>query len=276
MNDFIIETKNVGCKVGHKYLLKDINWQVKEGERWVVFGMNGSGKTTLLSIIAGFRHYTEGEVRVFGEPLSNERILNVRRQVGWVSASFFDKYYSREAVMDIVLSGKFGTLGVGDEITLADRRLARRLLAELGLARRSDYTFDMLSKGERQNVLIARALFPKPRILVLDEPCTGLDIYNREYLFQTLTQLADRETLSIIYVTHYLEEIKPIFEKSLLLKNGHVFAKGLTEELFTNEKISDFLNHPVAIEKDEDALMQIKVLNVEPKIADFCWNSEEE
>lgn len=270
MNDFIIETKNVGCKVGHKYLLKDINWQVKEGERWVVFGMNGSGKTTLLSIIAGFRHYTEGEVRVFGEPLSNERILNVRRQVGWVSASFFDKYYSREAVMDIVLSGKFGTLGVGDEITLADRRLARRLLAELGLARRSDYTFDMLSKGERQNVLIARALFPKPRILVLDEPCTGLDIYNREYLFQTLTQLADRETLSIIYVTHYLEEIKPIFEKSLLLKNGYVFAKGLTEELFTNEKISDFLNHPVAIEKDEDALMQIKVLNVEPKIADFC------
>ena len=146
-------------------------------------------------------------------------------------------------------------------------------MKELGLERRADYTFDMLSKGERQNVLIARALFPKPEILVLDEPCTGLDIYNREYLFQTLEQLSESKKLSIIYVTHYLEEIKPIFDQALLLKNGHIFATGSTADLFTNERISDFLDRPVAITKDQQQMMQIQVLNVEPRLTEFLRES---
>lgn len=275
MTDCLIEAKNVSRKIGRRYLLKDINWQIKAGDRWVVFGMNGSGKTTLLSIIAGFCHYTEGELLMFGEPLTNERLLTSRQRIGWVSASFFDKYYSKEMVLDIVLSGKFGTFGIGEAITLAERKLAKNLLAELGLERQADFTFDMLSKGERQNVLIARALFAKPKILVLDEPCTGLDIYHREYLFQTLETLSENKNLAIIYVTHYLEEIKPIFNKSLLLKNGRIFAKGATDEIFTNERISAFLDHPVVIERDKNAVMQIRILDVKPKITDFLWEFKE-
>lgn len=212
---------------------------------------------------------------MFGEPLTNERLLTSRQRIGWVSASFFDKYYSKEMVLDIVLSGKFGTFGIGEAITLAERKLAKNLLAELGLERQADFTFDMLSKGERQNVLIARALFAKPKILVLDEPCTGLDIYHREYLFQTLETLSENKNLAIIYVTHYLEEIKPIFNKSLLLKNGRIFAKGATDEIFTNERISAFLDHPVVIERDKNAVMQIRILDVKPKITDFLWEFKE-
>ena len=96
----ILEVKNLSCRVGYKYLLKDINWQVNAGEHWVVFGMNGSGKTTLLSIIAGFKHYTGGEINIFGKKLSNENILSVRKRIGWVSASFFDKYYSKEVNLE--------------------------------------------------------------------------------------------------------------------------------------------------------------------------------
>ena len=273
MSEYVIEAKNVSCKVGYKYLLKDVSWQVKRGERWVVFGMNGSGKTTLLSILAGFRHFTEGTVAIFGAPLDNEHILEVRRRIGWVSASFFDKVFHKEAVLDIVLSGKFGTIGVGEPITLADRRLAKALLTELGLERRADYTFDMLSKGERQNVLIARALFPKPEILILDEPCTGLDIYHRAYLFETLEQLAESRRLSIIYVTHYLEEIKPMFEQALLLKNGRIFAAGPTESLFNDEQMSAFLERPAAITRDQQGMMQIEVLNVKPRIMAFLRDS---
>ena len=273
MKDNIMEAENISCKVGYRYLLKDIDWQIQEGDRWVVFGMNGSGKTTLLSIMAGFRHYTEGRLRIFGKSISNENILGMRKQIGWVSASFFDKYYSKESVMDIVLSGKYGTLGIGADITLAERKQAKKLLQELGLERQGDHTFDMLSKGERQNVLIARALFPKPRILVLDEPCTGLDIYNREYLFKVMEQLADQEKLTIIYVTHYLEEIKPIFEKSLLLKNGRIFASGSTAELFTDERISAFLDRQVMIKKDEQAMMTIHIPNVEPKMTELLYEN---
>ena len=92
MSEYVIDLEHVSCKAGYKYLLRDVNWQVKPAEHWVVFGMNGSGKTTLLSMIAGFKHYTGGTIKVFGEEFSNDNILAIRRRVGWVSSSFFDRY----------------------------------------------------------------------------------------------------------------------------------------------------------------------------------------
>ena len=176
MSEYVIDLEHVSCKAGYKYLLRDVTWQVKPGEHWVVFGMNGSGKTTLLSMIAGFKHYTGGTIKVFGEEFSNDNILAIRRRVGWVSSSFFDRYYAQESALNIVLSGKYGTLGLGEDIALTDVLLAKNLLGELKLGDKVDRTFDMLSKGERQNVLIARALFADPDILILDEPCNGLDV----------------------------------------------------------------------------------------------------
>lgn len=266
--NIIIQLQQVSCKVGNKYLLNDINWIVKEGEHWVIFGMNGSGKTTLLSIIAGFRQYTTGLVQLFGQQFDCDTVLNMRKKVGWVSSSFFDKYYTKEAVIDIVLSGKYGTLGINGQINVSDRKRAKELLNELGLKRQSEYIFDMLSKGERQNVLIARALFSSPEILVLDEPCTGLDIYNREYLFKTLEALSEKK-LTIIYVTHYLEEIKPMFDKCLLLRDGHIFAKGNTLDLLNSDIITTFLHHPVIVEKSNEQTMYSKVTNVKPNIVKF-------
>lgn len=254
----IIELDKVSCKAGYKYLLRDISWQVAPGEHWVVFGANGSGKTTLLSIIAGFKHYTAGCVKVFGENFSNDNILAIRKRIGWVSSSFFDKYYSKESALHIVLSGRNGTLGLDDDITLEDVWLAKTLLAELQLGDKINRTFDMLSKGERQNVLIARALIGGPEILILDEPCTGLDVYNRSYLFSTIEELSKEKHLSIIYVTHYAEEITPLFQKALLLKNGHIFAAGDTSAVFNDQTIGELLGYPVEI-RQEDAFYRLKV-----------------
>lgn len=259
MQNYAIELEQVSCKVGYRYLLKDINWQVKPGEHWVVFGMNGSGKTTLLSMIAGFQHYTSGSVKLWGEPFSNETILDMRKRIGWVSASFFDRYYSKESALNIVLSGKFGTLGLENDITLEDVDFAKSLFAELRLVNKENRPFDMLSKGERQNVLIARALFSNPDILILDEPCTGLDVYNRSYLFDTLDALSKRKNFSIVYVTHYVEEILPIFEKTLLLKNGRVFAQGATKDMLTQTMMSDLLGYPVEIGQEQDNTYRLHV-----------------
>ena len=201
--DVIIDLKRIGCKAGYRYLLKDINWQVKKGEHWVVFGMNGSGKTTLLSIIAGFKHFSEGTLKIFGEEYSNENILDIRKRIGWVSASFFDRYYTKESALHIVLSGRNGTLGLDDDITLEDVRLAKELLTRLNLGDKINRTFDTFSKGERQNVLIARALISNPDILILDEPCTGLDVYNRSYLFDTIETLSQKNNLTIIYSINF-------------------------------------------------------------------------
>ena len=226
--DTVVKMQDLGCKAGNRFILKNIDWEVQKGQHWVVFGMNGSGKTTLLSIAAGYMGYTHGELEVLGQTYNDENILDIRRRIGWVSASFFDKCLSREPVLDIVLAGKTATLGVDDSITDADVRRAKALLTELRLKSKINYPFDFLSKGERQNVLIARALMGNPELLILDEPCTGLDVFSREYLLSTIRKLAENTDVTIVFVTHYTEEIMDVFSNCMLLKDGRIYAKDRT------------------------------------------------
>ena len=155
------------------------------------------------------------------------------------------RYYGRESVLDIVLSAQSGTFGLTENISNALLRRARLLLEELHIGDKLDYPFMLLSKGERQNVLIARALLLKPEILVLDEPCTGLDILAREHLQNTVHELANQTDMTMIYVTHHVEEILPVFKQALLLSHGHIWAQGKVEALFTPSKLSTFLGYPV-------------------------------
>lgn len=244
-----IKLNHVSCKIGKRFLLKKINWEVMQGSHWVVFGMNGSGKTTLLSIIAGFQNYSDGELEVLGQQYTTENIFEIRKQIGWVSASFFDKLLNEETAMDIVLSGLFGALGKEYRILDKDILKAQYILKELNLGDKIDRTFRSLSKGEQQNVLIARALINNPKILVLDEPGTGLDIFNREYMLQTVRDIADKTNITIIYVTHYVEEILDIFDQCLFMKNGEIYKSGKTSELLTAKELSNLLEYPVKTEK---------------------------
>ena len=255
----IIKTDHLSCKMGQNYLLKDITWEVLPGQNWVVYGLNGSGKTTLLSIIAGYKSYSQGTLQVFGQTYTNDNVLALRRRIGWVSGSFYDRYYTKESVLDVILSGKFGTLSVGYDLSLQDVQLARRLTAELGIEDKLYHSFDMLSKGERQNVMIARALFAGPELLVLDEPCSGLDVYNRAHLFASIRQLALEYGLTIIYVTHYTEEIIDIFDHVLLLRKGRVFAQGSAEELLTTGTLQDFLGHQAELSAQTDGTRKLIV-----------------
>ena len=192
----VIDAQNLCCKSGNRYLIHNINWQVEQGEHWLVFGMNGCGKTTLLSIIAGFNGSTSGKLEVFGEPYSNENILQNRKRIGWVSSSFFDKYLSWESALNIVLSGLVGALSLTFDILDEDVRRAKHLLTELRLEDKINQPFCLMSKGERQCVLIARALISKPEILILDEPGTGLDVYAREYVLRTIEDLARKTDMT--------------------------------------------------------------------------------
>ena len=241
----IIKISNLSYKSGHTYLLRDVNWEVQQGEHWVVFGLNGSGKTTLLSMIAGYRKHTYGSLEVFGEPYSETNIFETRKKIGWVSSSFFDKYMNHESALNIVLSGLSGTLGLSGDISNQQVKTARSLLKQLHLGDKVDYPFEILSKGERQNVLIARALLPQPEILILDEPSTGLDVLAKEYMLSVVRELAANTSITILYVTHYAEEIQPLFQHSQLLKRGRDYAKGKTEALFQDETLSGFLEYPL-------------------------------
>ncbi|SHN59694.1 ABC transporter ATP-binding protein [Desulfitobacterium chlororespirans] len=273
MNEPIISLRQLSYKVGSKYLVQDINWDVLPGEHWAVFGMNGSGKTTLLTILAGFRPFTHGFLEVFGQPYTNENVLEIRKRIGLVSSSFFDKYYAKESALDIVLSGKFGTFGTHYEINDEDVVKARKLLTELHLKDKIDQSFDMMSRGERQNVLIARAMFTNPEILILDEPCTGLDVYAREHLLNTVRDLAENTDIAIVYVTHYTDEIIDVFDRCLLLRNGYCYTQGQTKEIFNTEKLSDFLRYPVKVSEVAGEKISVN-MDIKSNVRDLMLGSE--
>lgn len=266
--DPIIKTEHLSCQMGQSYLIKDINWEVLAGEKWVVYGLNGSGKTTLLSIIAGYKSHSAGKLTVFGSAYNQENVLEKRKRIGWVSSSFYDKFYTKESVLDIILSGKFGTLGINHGVQLSDIALIKRLLAELGMGDKVNHSFDTLSKGQRQNVMIARALLADPEILILDEPCTGLDVYNRAYLFSTIQALSARKNLTIIYVTHYTEEILDLFDHGLLLRQGEVFAVGKTKSLFIQDKLNHFFGYDVEVHREHDGFYKLSV-TADSRMADI-------
>ena len=252
MSEILVNAENLSCQAGATFLLHDINWKIKRGEQWVVFGRNGCGKTTLLSIIAGYKNFTDGKLEIFGDTYKASNILTLRQKIGWVSSSFFDKYYSSESVLDIVLSGKFATLGLQFAVDNTDIKKAKQMLKAFGLKDKIMAPLDMLSKGERQQVLIARAFMSSPEILILDEPGTGLDALARDQLLGTIEMLAINGNTTIIYVTHYPEEILPIFDKCLLLRSGLIYKIGATQDLFTSESISEFFEYPVEVIKRDD------------------------
>lgn len=270
MEDYVIETKGLSLKAGHRYLLNHIDWQVKQGEHWLIFGENGCGKTTLLSILAGFKQQSSGTAKLFGETYTAHNVLTMRQQIGWVSSSFFDKHLSQESALQIVLSGLFGTFGIGFGITAADIRRVKVLLRELHVEDKINTPYYLLSKGEQQNVLIARALIASPPILVLDEPSTGLDVYAREQLKNTVQELAMTQEVTILYVTHYPEEVRSFMNKTLLLKGGNVFAQGDTEAMITKEKISALIGASVDVSRTTCGNVQM-TMHAPSKICGICY-----
>ena len=272
--DVIIKANKLCLQSGKRYLLRDIDWEVKRGEHWLVFGMNGCGKTTLLGTVAGFKSQTSGTLEVFGQPYTNENILELRSKIGWVSGSFFDKCYSHESALNIVLSGLFGTLGIQFSITNAQVRQAKALLIEMRMGDKINTPFDFMSKGEQQNVLIARALMAEPEILVLDEPGTGLDVYAREHMLQTVQELAEKRQVTVIYVTHYPEEIQPFLQKTLLMQDGKVFAQGNTEDIMTSENISALLQDTVTIQHEAGNHIRM-LLDASSAVGEICYTGKE-
>lgn len=246
----IIDIHNVSWEQDNNKILEQISWKVNEGEHWCLLGLNGSGKTTLLNMINGYIWPSEGSMAVLGKKFGEFDLRELRKSIGWVSTSLQQKLYGSETALKIVLSGKFATIGLYDQTDSADMIQAEELMRTLGCTALMERTYNTLSQGEKQRVLIARALMASPKLLILDEPCTGLDVFAREQLLQMIAAVAGEQNApTIIYVTHHVEEILPCFAKTLLIKKGKVFAANDTSEVLTSALMSDFFGVPVHIEK---------------------------
>lgn len=248
----VIDMNNISWERGDDTIIHELSWQVRRGEHWCLLGLNGSGKTTLLNMINGYIWPTTGRISVLGHAFGEYDLRELRKRIGWVSTSLQQKLYGSDEALQIVLSGKHSTIGVYDELQDDDIERAKSLMHSLGCEKLMGRTYQTLSQGERQRVLIARALMNDPELLILDEPCTGLDIFAREQLLGMIGSIvADEHPPTLIYVTHHVEEILPCFEHSLLIKQGSVFAADLTEKLMTSEQMTEFLDVPVHIERSD-------------------------
>ncbi len=245
----IIELKAVTWLRERRPILENVDWRIQSGEHWCLFGLNGSGKTTLLNILGGYIWPSKGDVTVLGKRFGEVDLRDLRKMIGLVSTSLQQKLYGNELVEEIVISGKHATIGLYDQVMEEDKERAWQLLERLGAISLRGRAYHTLSQGEQQRVLIARALMPSPKLLILDEPCSGLDLLAREQLLQLISQLAAaKDAPTLIYVTHHLEEILPSFSQTLLLKNGRVFQAGPTSDLFSSASLSEFLEVPVEVQ----------------------------
>lgn len=238
-------------------ILHDFSWRVRPGENWVVFGPNGSGKTTVLNLVLGYLWPTTGTVTVLGHTLGQVDLRELRREVAVVSDHIRGLINPHLTGYETILTGPRAHLNLFDDPTPEEVARAREIIAVTGLPHALlNRPYEVLSTGERQRILIARALMSQPRLLILDEPCIGLDLAGREMVLRMMGRIAHLpQPPSILLTTHHVEEITPDFTHALLLKKGEIAAAGELGEVFTSENLSALFDLPLRLGKSEGRFM---------------------
>ncbi|WP_174615505.1 ABC transporter ATP-binding protein [Virgibacillus ihumii] len=253
----LIEMNDVSLIQNQKSIIQHMNWKVEDGQHWAILGLNGAGKTTLLNLVCGYLFPTKGSMNVLGKQFGKYPLNDLRKEIGWVSTSLLEKmkYHEDSTGLQIVLSGKFATIGLYDTPTDADVEKATKIMDQTGIQKLRNQSYLDMSQGEKQRILIARAFMASPKMLILDEPCAGLDFLSKEQLLKTIEQMAAQNRTTLIYVTHHVDEILPVFSHTMLLKEGSVFSAGRTENQLTSERMSQFSGSSVHISEKNNRYM---------------------
>jgi len=248
----ILEIENLSVRRGGKAILGPLNWQVLEGQRWVVLGPNGAGKTTLLQVCSSLIHPTSGSIKILGEQLGKVDVFELRTRIGLTSSALVEQLPTDELVIDVVLTAAYAMLGRWQEkYDLWDESRAMALLTALGVRELGDRNFGSLSEGEKKRVQIARALMADPELLLLDEPASSLDLGGREDLLKRIEVFAkDPLAPATVIVTHHIEEIPAGTTHALLLKEGSEVSKGDINTVITDLNLSNAYGLPISVQSE--------------------------
>lgn len=246
----IINAQGIHLSRGQAKILQDVDWQVKKGEHWAVLGANGAGKTMLMRVLTGYVWPTCGTVDILGRRLGTVDLRVLRRNIGWVAKALEEMTPADTTVLEVILSGPYASLGLYVEPPSHLKREAEELAELYGLAPLVNRTFGLLSSGEKQRALLARAVLSNPALLFLDEPMANLDMAGREQFMALLNLLAQRKAApTIILTTHNTLEIGPFMTHSLMMKAGRVVTAGALEDSMTSERLEEVFGLPLKVER---------------------------
>ena len=248
MSAFLIQIKNATVYRNDTLVLNSMNWTMRSGEHWALVGNNGSGKTTLLKLIFGELLPIDGGSVHWFNSRAWSGLADIRERVGYVSAEYQENYDRNVTGREVVESGFFASIGLWQKVNARQKQRAEECLHLLEIEYLSQKPFRSMSYGEARRVLLARALVHRPTLLVLDEPCSGLDIPTRERFLETLQKLS-RKT-QMIYVTHHIEEILPAITHVLYIKEGTIFRQGPKDSMLQDAILSEALGHPLTLHKN--------------------------
>ena len=254
----LIEIRNLSLK-REKPILKNIDWQVQSGEHWVILGANGSGKTTLLSALSAYKAPTSGKIFVFGQEYGATDWMALREKMGFVSVSLLPKIQMAMSATQVIISGKHARLMNWDEPSKSEKSKALEILDFIECLPLKDRPWASLSQGEQQRIWIGRALMADLKILILDEPCSGLDPVAREKFLLFIDRMGKKTSPAIILVTHHIEEIMPCFTHVLILKKGQVLTSGEKKNTLNSKNLASAYDHRLALKKNKDRF-ELKIL----------------
>ena len=220
--DEVIAFNNVTIRYGERTILRDLNWRVKNGERWVLSGQNGAGKSTLLSLVCADNPQAYAcDISLFGHRRgSGESIWEVKRRIGYVSPEMHRSYQRDLTALRIVASGLKDTMGLYVRTTEAERDVCLWWMRIFGIDHLAERSFLKMSSGEQRLVLLARAFVKDPELLILDEPLHGLDDANRRLAKDVIEAFCERPGKTLIFVSHYLEERPACIDHEIYLKRN--------------------------------------------------------
>lgn len=229
-------------------ILNQIDWTVCPGEHWVILGANGSGKTSLINVLAGYLMPTSGTIKVLGQEYGKTNWQLIRQKIGLISTSLAQHIQPEETALSIVASGKKAIINLWKNPSPKEIKQARQILRQMDCFHLAQRSWALLSQGERQRILIGRALMANFALLFLDEPCAGLDPVARENFLQFIEKLTHPKSApALVLITHHVEEIAPGFTHCLLLKKGRVLAKGTKSKTLSSKILSLCFQIPIKL-----------------------------
>ncbi|MCG8525306.1 MAG: ATP-binding cassette domain-containing protein [Opitutales bacterium] len=244
----LLQLSGINLKRGI-HILRNIHWSMTPDQNWVILGSNGSGKTSILNVIMGYEPPSSGQFMVFGNPFGTIPWEETRKKIGIVSQSIGQRIEPDQLAQNIVISGKSAHINQWRYITEKEKEEAKRWLYLVGIEHLAERKWGVLSQGERQRTLIARALILRPKILILDEPCAGLDPVARESFLEFLQYtLTEEFHIPTVMITHHIEEILPMFTDVMLMKKGEIIDLGSKEEMLNSEKLSTVFNTEIVVQ----------------------------